>query len=51
VQASSVLLIAPGADDAGEWAAVVRKPFDQQVLVESVHRAIATRVAGARPPR
>ena len=39
-------LVGPGGDDAGEWNAVVSKPYDPQVLIEAVHRAIANRVAG-----
>jgi CheY-like chemotaxis protein len=51
VAAPSVLLMIPGGDDAGEWTAVVSKPYEPSVLVDEVHRAIAKQVAGAEPPR
>jgi signal transduction histidine kinase len=50
VRASSVLLVAPGGDDDGDWTAIVSKPYDPRALVEEVQRAIATRVAVAEPP-
>jgi signal transduction histidine kinase len=52
MSASSILLMAPGGDDdAGDWTAIVRKPYEPRALVEEVQRAIATRVAGAEPAR
>jgi signal transduction histidine kinase/CheY-like chemotaxis protein len=51
VSAAFVLVASVGADESGEWNAVVTKPYEARVLVEEVERATAKHVAGSEAAR
>ncbi len=48
---ASVLLVAPGGDETGDWNAIVTKPYDARALVTEVQRVIANQVAATESPR
>jgi CheY-like chemotaxis protein len=51
VTAAFVLVASAGADEGGEWNAVVTKPYDARVLVDEVERATAKHVAATDAAR